>query len=141
MPTSLYVETSAVLAWLFGEPTSERVVALMNAADLVVSSTLTLIETDRAAIRAERTGLIPEATARRIMRIANDAFRSWQLLEITQNVQKRAREPFPIEPIRSLDALHLSSMLTFAELHEDLSVLSLDKRITDNLGPLGLVGV
>ena len=141
MPTALYVETPAVLAWLFGEPESDRVVASINAAELVVSSTLTLIETDRAAIRAERTSVIPEVAARRIMRIANDAFRSWQLLEMTRSVQQRAREPFPLEPIRSLDALHLSSMLTFAELYEGLSVLSLDNRIMDNLEPLGLASM
>ncbi len=41
----------------------------------------------------------------------------------------RARRPFPVEPIRTLDALHLASALGAKETLDDLALLSLDHRI------------
>ncbi len=45
---------------------------------------------------------------------------------------------FPVEPIRTLDALHLASALELLRLFPDLTVLSFDRRIVENLAPLGL---
>jgi PIN domain nuclease of toxin-antitoxin system len=49
---NLYAESSAVLAWLLLEREGSRVDRLLTAAESVISSDLTLIECDRALLRA-----------------------------------------------------------------------------------------
>lgn len=47
------------------------------------------------------------------------------------------RRSFPLEPIRSLDALHLGAALFVRTTVPDLRVLTLDKRVSDNARLLG----
>ena len=134
----LYVETSAVLAWLFGEPEGGRAVEKMDGAELVVSSALTILETERSLVRAVRARTLTEADANRIRRLFRTQHLSWEMIEITPEVRDRAGQPFPVEPVRSLDAIHLATALRFLELHDDLAVLTFDERVAANLEPLGL---
>jgi uncharacterized protein with PIN domain len=53
---TLYVETSAVLAWLFDEADGAAVRARPANAEVVVASEVTLIECDRVLIRAAALG-------------------------------------------------------------------------------------
>jgi len=62
----------------------------------------------------------------------------WGLLRIDVEVVERARRPFPGEPIRSLDAIHLASALAARAAVPDLSVLSLDRRVRAGARGLGL---
>lgn len=133
----LYIETSAVLTWLFGEPEGKHVVNAVNAAERVLTSTLTVLETERALIRAVRTEVLTEVKAARLRKVFRDNLRGWELMEITSEIQARAAAPFPVEPVRSLDALHLATGLSFVEIYGDLQFLSFDSRILANLGPLG----
>ncbi|MBI2346165.1 MAG: hypothetical protein HYV03_04650, partial [Deltaproteobacteria bacterium] len=64
----------------------------------------------------------------------------WHIMEITAEVRARAGRPFPSEPIRSLDAIHLATALEFVRAFPDLTVLSFDDRVLRNLAPLGLPG-
>ena len=50
----------------------------------------------------------------------------------------RARRPFPVEPIRTLDALHLASALGAKEALDDLFMLSLDHRVRAAARAVGL---
>ena len=52
----LYAESSAVLAWLLGEPAGRDVRALLAKADRVVTSALTAVECARALARARALG-------------------------------------------------------------------------------------
>lgn len=137
----LYAETSAVLAWLFGEAKSDQVLDAINSADLVVTSTLTVLEANRALTRALQTGLINEANCGSTRRIFGDGIRSWELMEIANEIQERVARSFPVEPVRSLDAIHLATILRFLELYEDVRVLTFDERIASNLPLLGIKAV
>jgi predicted nucleic acid-binding protein len=53
----------------------------------------------------------------------------WQILHIAREVVDRARQPFPPEPIRTLDAIHLASALTARAAVTGLALLSLDERV------------
>jgi hypothetical protein len=53
-------------------------------------------------------------------------------------VVERARRPFPREPLRALDALHLASALLARATLPDLALLSLDRRIRASGAALGL---
>ncbi len=136
--STLYIETSAVLAWLLGEPVSHRVIDTINRHETIVSSVFLIVETGRALIRAETEGIIDAGGHQRLKGLFAEHSTGWAYLEINSSIRKRAAKPFPIEPIRSPDAVHLSTALEFLQIYPDLVVLSFDKRILDNLIPLGL---
>lgn len=134
---NLFVESSAVLAWLLDEPTADSVVGTMAEAAMVIASELTLVECDRVLIRAAATGALPEAeAARRRARLVATAHH-WHLLRIDGESLERSRRPFPHEPVRTLEALYLASALVAATAVPDLSLLSLDERIRSNAELLG----
>lgn len=138
---AVYLESSAVLAWLFGEAAGQHTREVMNSVKPVVSSTLTVLEVERALRRAFRGNAISEADTAKLRGLFRSVARGWELMDITPEIQQRATEAFPVEPVRSLDALHLATILSFCELYTDLSVLSYDSRICDNLAALGVPAV
>jgi len=135
---TLYVETSALLAWLFGEPQGRAVKDRIDHADRVASSMLTRLEAERACTRAEVAGLVTPADAQKLRGLLARTLRQWSLLAMTPPVLRRAGGRFPVEPVRPLDALHLASALALLAPYPDLAVLTLDVRISGNLEPLGL---
>lgn len=122
----LYAESSAVLSWLFGEVEGRAVGENLAAAEVVVTSDLTLVECDRTLLRAQTTRRVTEAQAadRRGLLVAAAAH--WNLLRLDAEVIERARRPFPGEPVRSLEALHLASALVARAAVPDLALLTLD---------------
>ena len=138
---ALYIESSAILSWLFGEPGSKKVINEINESEVCLSSVLSIIETERVLLRAEHQKIITQGDRQRVRGIFNKICNSWSFLEITKSVRDRACLGFPIEPIRSLDAIHLSTALEFLQIYPGLKILSFDNRIIDNLIPLGLISV
>ena len=53
----------------------------------------------------------------------------WGILVLEAHVLERASRPFPAEPIRTLDALHIASALVIREAVTEVSILSLDGRV------------
>ena len=135
---SLYAESSAVLAWLLGEEAGSRVRQLLTAAEIVVASDLTVIECERVLIRATALGDLTEADAADRRAHLTTAASRWQVLRIGPDIVNRARRPFPGEPIRTLDAIHLASALTARSAVAGLELLSLDDRIRKAGELLGL---
>jgi hypothetical protein len=60
------------------------------------------------------------------------------VLRIAPEVVERARQPFPGEPVRTLDAIHLASVLVARSAVAGLELLSLDDRIRRTAGRLGI---
>ena len=108
---TVYAESSAVLAWLLGEAGGEEVRRLLAGASEVYTSVLTLVETDRVLIRAQMLEALKEEDVVGRRRVLARASRRWHLLQLHEEILDRARRPFPGEPIRTLDALHLASAL------------------------------
>ena len=125
----LYAESSAVLAWLFGESEGEEIRGLLAGAENVFTSVLTLVETDRTLIRAQVVERLSDGEVADRRRLLTRASRHWHLLHLHEEILDRARRPFPGEPIRTLDALHLASALAARATVSELAVLSLDSRI------------
>ena len=126
---NLYAESSAVLAWLLGEDAAPRVRALLSKAELVIASDLTLLECDRVLIRAVVHGEVDEAAAADRRAHLNAAAAHWHMLRVSAEIVDRARQPFPAEPMRTLDAIHLSSALAARAGVAGVELLSLDERI------------
>ncbi|HJR35654.1 MAG TPA: type II toxin-antitoxin system VapC family toxin [Gemmatimonadales bacterium] len=139
--TVLYAESSAVLAWLLGEPRQKAVLGLLSAADRVVSSILTVVECSRALARARAASRVSHAEELAALRLLDEAAATWSLLDVSDRVAVRACGSFPVEPIRTLDALHLATAIVFGEAVGKIQVLSLDDRVRHNAGALGLAVV
>ena len=125
----LYAESSAVLAWLLGEEGGGPVREALRRAELVTASDLTLVECDRVLIRAVALGEIDEATAADRRAHLNAAAALWHLWRVSSEILDRARHPFPAEPVRTLDAIHLASALAVRSVVPGVELLSLDDRI------------
>lgn len=136
---SLYLESSAVVAWLFDEPTAEKVAHLIEGAATVAASVLTEIEVERTICRAVATKRRSEAEAARLRGVFNREKAHWSIVGLPEEVAERAARPFPLEPVRTLDAIHLATALDLLTAAPDLEVLTLDVRLADNARALGLV--
>jgi uncharacterized protein with PIN domain len=134
----VYAESSAVLAWLLDQPQGGVVAAALAAADIVIASDLTVIECDRVIVRAVALGELRESDALDRQARLNAVSARWTLLGLDDEIAERARRPFPVEPVRTLDAIHLASALTARKAVPDLVVLSLDIRVREVAASLGL---
>ncbi len=135
---NLYAESSAVLAWLLDEPTAPAVRRLLVDAEVVVASDLTLIECDRVLLRAVALSELTEAEAADRRAHLITAAGHWQVLRIAAEVVDRARQPFPGEPLRTLHAIHLASLLVTRSAVAGLRLLSLDERVRQAARGLGV---
>jgi predicted nucleic acid-binding protein len=126
---SVYVESSAALAWLLDEEAGAEVRRLLAAQDFVIASDLTLIECDRVLLRAVVVGELSEGEAAGRRAHLAEVSSHWQILRISPEIADRARRPFANEPIRTLDAIHLASALVARAAVPELKLLSLDERV------------
>ena len=133
----LYAETSAALAWLLGEADAQEVGRVLALADSIVASELSWIEVDRLLLRYEAAGKLERAQAARLRKRFGATAASWEVLALGSDVLTRARGRFPAEPVRTLDAIHLSSALVCREAERSLEFLSLDRRCRANARELG----
>jgi len=135
---NLYAESSAVLAWLLDEASGPEVRQLLAGAGAIVASDLTLVECDRVLLRAAALGELMEADAADRRAHLATAASHWHVLRIGSEIVERARQPFPGDPIRTLDAIHLASVLVARSAVAGLELLSLDDRIRKTAGRLGV---
>ena len=134
---NIYAESSAVLAWLLAERECSRVSLALTSSEIVVTSDLTLIECDRTLLRAVALGRMSETELSDRRRELSVSMRTWSILRIGPEIVARARKPFPVEPVRSLDAVHLAAALRARAALTMLEILSLDHRIRSAAHLLG----
>lgn len=135
---TLYAESSAVLAWLLDEAAAPHVRKLLVSSDMVVASDLTIVECDRVVHRVAALGELTEGDAADRRAHLAMAASHWHVLRLGPEVVDRARQPFPGEPIRTLDAIHLASALVARSAVPGLELLSLDERIRRTASMLGV---
>ena len=138
---NLYAESSAVLSWLLGEKEGASVRRLLREAALILTSDLTLVECDRVLIRATALQEMTHSSADSRRRRLRSAAAAWYVLRLGGDVADRARQAFPIEPIRTLDALHVASALNARTAVPDIALLSLDHSIRAVAHELGFAVV
>jgi uncharacterized protein with PIN domain len=84
----LYIETSAILAWLFSEPNSHTVREQMDQADIVVTSALSILETERAILRAVNQDLLDADNGQKLRELFTETYSSWARMEITKEIRE-----------------------------------------------------
>ncbi len=103
-----------------------------------MTSDLTLVECRRALIRARLGAGLAEREADRRRDALTAAAAQWTLLRLAPAILDRACQPFPGEPIRTLDALHLASAVAASATLDGLTLLTLDRRLRASAQALGL---
>jgi predicted nucleic acid-binding protein len=126
---NIYVESSALLSWLFRERGTGDIEGFIDGAVTLVTSDLTLIECHRAIHRRTALRQLSSAAATRMSSDLALEAASWVVLEFSAPVVERASQPFVDEPIRTLDALHVAFALRARAEHAHVALLSLDDRI------------
>jgi predicted nucleic acid-binding protein len=134
--TSLrYIESSALLAALL-EHDGPALDALRTDGQRVTSA-LTFAEASRAIIRARVSGRLSPAEERAALRAVRTFERRCAVVAVTDAVLTRAGRPFPVEPIRTLDAVHLATVEALGESPQLLTLVTRDARVRDNARALG----
>jgi predicted nucleic acid-binding protein len=59
------------------------------------------------------------------------------LVAVTDAVLARVSRPFPAEPIRTLDAVHLATAELLGEAPQLMTIVTRDARVRDNARALG----
>ena len=60
-------------------------------------------------------------------------------MAVTDTVLTRAGRPFPVEPIRTLDAIHLATAELLGETPQLVTLITRDDRVRENGRALGYV--
>jgi predicted nucleic acid-binding protein len=134
----LLIESSAVLTWLLDEARGAEINTFLLNAELVLTSNLTWIECDRVLHRYAALEQGPNIDTSQIRERFEEIQVLWTSLDLSVECQQRARRSFPVEPVRTLDALHLATAMLAAEWVPNLRLLSLDIRLRENAVALGL---
>jgi uncharacterized protein len=130
-----YIESSALVAALL-----ERDAAALKSIRTrgrPVTSALTIAETARAILRARATTRLTVEEERAAVRALRRFERRCYLVAVTDTVLDRVRRPFPVEPIRTLDAVHLATAELLGEPPQLVTVVSRDARVRDSAQALG----
>jgi predicted nucleic acid-binding protein len=135
---NVYLETSAALRDLLDGGGAEEVRRALRDAEIVCTSRLTLAEVARVMVRLRV--LEPNVAARVTAREAAFVSESelWSLYPVDEDIWARCGRPFPVEPVRVLDGLHLATIERVTEALADLVVLTTDDRIRQNAQCLGI---
>jgi predicted nucleic acid-binding protein len=128
------MESSALVAALLEHDTAAMTAP---AGTQHVTSAVTFAETGRAIIRARATGRLTASQEQAAVRALRTFERRCFVVDVERTVLARVRRPFPVEPVRTLDALHLATMELLAEARQLVTVVTRDSRVRQNAEALG----
>lgn len=131
----LYLETSALLRILLeGDDDLSQVIA---SGRQLITSRLTVVETDRGIRRAYANKRLTGLSHRNVRRKFTAIIESCEIIEFHPVVITDAQTEFPVEPVRTLDALHLASFHFWARSVGRVTLVSYDIRVRQNVEAWG----
>ena len=130
-----YIESGALLAALL--ESDAAALKALRAEGRHVTSALTLAEAARAIVRARTSSRLTPAQERAAVRGLRAFARRCFVVAVTDAVLERVGRPFPIEPIRTLDAVHLATAELLGEPPQLVTIVTRDARVRDNARALG----
>ena len=130
-----YIESSALVAALLEhDPDALKSVRTRGRK---VTSALTIAEAGRAILRARALSRLTADEQRAATRALHRFERRCYLVGITDAILARVQRPFPIEPIRTRDAVHLATTELLGEPPPLIAVVTRDVRVRENAQALG----
>ena len=131
------MESSALVAALLEHDMASR--GPLPAGVQHVTSALTLAEAGRAIIRARATDRLTAAEEQAAVLALRTFERRCFILDVDRAVLARVRRPFPVEPTRTLDAVHLATAELLGEPPQVVTIVTRDVRVRDNARALGYI--
>lgn len=129
------MESSALVAALLEHDTTA--LEALPAGARCVTSALTCAEAARVIVRARATGRLTAAQEKSAIRGLRTFTRRSFTLDVDSTVLARVGRPFPVEPIRTLDAVHLATAELLDEPPQLVTIVTRDARVRENARALG----
>jgi predicted nucleic acid-binding protein len=129
------MESSALVAALLEGDTAAM--GRAPAGTRLVTSALTLAETARAIVRARVAGRLSAQQEQAITRALRTFTRRCFVLDVDSRALSRVGRRFPVEPIRTLDALHLATAELLDESPPLVTIVTRDVRVRENALAMG----
>lgn len=130
-----YVESSALVAALLEHDAAA--LRILSEKREWVTSALTFAEANRAVVRAGANGRLSVAQVRAALVALRNSASQFVLIPVSDSVLARAGNPFPVEPVRTLDAIHLASIELLVGPPQLITVVTRDGRVRENASALG----
>ena len=130
-----YIESSALLAALL--ECEAAALKSVRTRGRQVTSALTIAEAARAILRARVGARLTADEERAAVRALRRFERRSYVVAVTDAVLARVRRPFPVEPLRTLDAVHLATAELLGEPPQLVTIVTRDARVRDNAEALG----
>jgi predicted nucleic acid-binding protein len=129
MSDVLYVDTSAVLRAVLERGVTPEVEGKIGAAQFLITSRLSLVESGRALVRLRHEG-VAESRVADAGREIDAIWARCTIWEMTAAVCDLAATVAPLSPLRTLDALHLATyLLARRRIGGDIELLTTDTRL------------
>jgi predicted nucleic acid-binding protein len=135
MPAWRYIESSALVAAVLEGDAAAK--ASIRAQGKRVTSALTIAETTRALLRARLSGRITAQQHRAALLTLERFARRCHIVSVTETILARVGRPFPVEPIRTLDAIHLATAEALGDPPALAIVITRDLHVRENATALG----
>ena len=139
----LYLDTSAIVPLLIAEPSSERCRTLWQSADVIVSSSLTLVEAHAALARGARNGRLDASGHERAVTGLEALWRDLSAIPPTPEILRAAvsvaASVAATHALRGYDAVQCATALALAS--DDLIAVSGDRELLRAWSELGVATV
>ena len=136
MTPVLYVESSALLQVALSD--DARLLQPVGGFPNLITSALTIAEVERVLLRASLDGRITDDERSSLLAWLRKFVAGCLVIDVSARVLQRAGEPFPVEPLRTLDAIHLATTVAFeGEVGCNMTMLSAERRVRVNASKLG----
>ena len=106
-----YVDTSTLLKRLLMEQGSDGADAIWNAADVLASAVIVIVEARAALSAAQRGGRLTAAELRDVKAELVELLEEVTFIEITDDLVAQAADLAEAEALRGYDAIHLAAAL------------------------------
>ncbi len=124
-----------MLRWLLEG--NDALGASIDQAHPLLACPLTFLETARAVVRVQAAGRMPRARQRELAEALDKLEGLSQIRALGTETFFSARQVFPHEPVRALDAIHLAAALAWRQELGPLAIASTDEALRRNAAALG----
>lgn len=130
MGAGAYLDSSAALRATLEAGLDPETETRLTAADVLVTSRLSLVESSRAIIRAQELARISEVQRASVERSLDRLWARCHIWEVTRAICDRAMVVAPTTGLRALDAIHLATFLEARRrLGDEVEMLTTDDRL------------